>query len=99
MNLFLDHAQEILEAAELAARSGEECSPLTILVGRNTGIRMIAGSDWPLESLAWHHGAEAVYRVTERQGAVQVEGRGDSRSCLLRSMSPGETFRQLLGSR
>jgi hypothetical protein len=99
VDLFLDHAREILEAAESAARRGEACSPMTILVGRENGIHMIAGSDWPLESLTRHHGAEVGYRVTKRRGTVQVEGRTGSRSCLLQSTSPAETFRLLLGSR
>lgn len=99
MDLFLDHAREILEAAESAARRGEVASAMTILVGRETGIHMILDSDWPLESLTRQHGAEAGYRVTERRGAVQVEGRNGSRSCLLKSTSAAETFRQLIGSR
>ena len=72
---------------------------MTILVGREAGIRMIADSDWPLESLTRHHGAEAGYRVSERQGALHVEGRKGLRSCLLQSTSPAQILRQLLGSR
>ena len=99
MDLFLDHAREILEAAESASRHGQACSPMTILVGREAGIRMIADSDWPLESLTRHHGAEMGYRVTERRGALHVEGRKGLRSCLLQSASPAQIFRQLLGPR
>ena len=65
-DLFLDHARQILEAAESATRRGEECSAMTILVGPEGGIHMVADSDWPLESLARHHGARAGYRVTGR---------------------------------
>ena len=36
------------------------------------GIRMIAGPDWPLESLAAHDGAHTVYRV--ERGTVTMEG-------------------------
>lgn len=99
MDLFLDHAREILEAAESAGRHGEACSPMTILVGQEGGIRMIADSDWPLESLTLHHGARAGYRVTGRQGEVQVEGQSHRRTCILRSSSPAAVHRILLGPR
>lgn len=99
MDLFLDHARQILEAAETASRQGEGCSPLTILIGQEGGIHMVADSDWPLESLTLHRGAKAGYRVTERQGEVQVEGQGHRRSCILKSTSPAAIPRLLLGTR
>ena len=68
---------------------------MTILVGRD-GIRMIADSEWPLDSLLWHHGADTAYRVTERRGSIRVEGREGSRRCLLESNSPARTARALL---
>ena len=68
---------------------------MTILLGPN-GIRMIADSDWPLDSLLWHHGAETAYRVTERRGSIRVEGRQGSRRCLLESASHAATARALL---
>lgn len=99
MDLFLDHARQILEAAEAATRHGEECSPMTILMGRGGGIHLIADSDWPLESLARHHGARAGYRVTGRRGEVRVEGQSLGRTCILKSASPAATHRALLGPR
>lgn len=99
MDLFLDHARQILEAAEGAARRGEECSAMTILVGREGGIHMHTNSDWPLESLARHHGAKAGYRVTERRGEVQVEGQSHGRTCILKSTNPRAIHRLLLGPR
>ena len=70
---------------------------MTILLGRN-GIRMIADSDWPLDSLLWHHGAETAYRVTERRGSIRVEGREGSKRCLLETQSPSCVAQRLLGS-
>jgi hypothetical protein len=90
---FAEHAQQILDAAESAG----SCSDMTILVGRD-GIRMIADSDWPLDSLLWHHGADAAYRVTERRGSIRVEGREGSRKCLLES-GAAATARLLLAAR
>jgi hypothetical protein len=91
---FAEHAQSILDAAESAGA----CSDMTILLGPN-GIRMIADSDWPLDSLLWHHGAETAYRVTERDGSVRVEGRERSRHCVLESTPPAEIARRLLTGR
>jgi len=90
---FAEHAQNILDAAESAGT----CSDMTILLGRD-GIRMIADSDWPLDSLLWHHGAESAYRVSEHRGSVRVEGREGSRRCLLESVSPAHTARMLLAA-
>jgi hypothetical protein len=90
---FAEQAEQILSAAESAG----SCSDMTILLGPD-GIRMIADSDWPLDSLLWHHGAQTAYRVKENRGVVRVEGREGSRRCLLESSDPARTARLLLGS-
>jgi hypothetical protein len=90
---FAEQAQQILDAAESAG----SCSDMTILMGRD-GIRMIADSDWPLDSLLWHHGADTAYRVTERYGSIRVEGREGSRKCVLES-GAAATARLLLSAR
>ena len=79
-----------------AAESSGECSPMTILIGEN-GIRMIADSDWPLDSLLWHHGARTAYRVSERNGSIRVEGREGSRRCVLESKSHAAIAKALWG--
>ena len=63
----------ILEAAEASGSS----SNMTILIAGDGHIKMFADSDWPLDSLTWHHGAKTAYRVTEQTGvgSVRVEGR------------------------
>ena len=96
---FLDNAREIMEAAESASAQGQTCSEMTILIGQDGAIRMLADSDWPLDSLAWHHGAKSSYRVSQRRGAVCVEGREGPRTCVMHSVSPAETARRLLGCR
>jgi hypothetical protein len=98
VNRFTEHALQILEAAESASAHGEACSEMTIVVGREGAITMLADSDWPLDSLASLHGARAVYRVKERSGTVSVEGREGSRTCLMESRTPAAIARQLLGS-
>lgn len=97
MSRFAEHALNILDAAESASARGESPSGMSILIGQDGGIRMFADSDWPLDSLAWHHGAQTAYRVTERGGSVRVEGREGSRTCVLESAKPAYTARLLLG--
>ena len=99
MDLFLDHARQLLEAAESASAHGHMGSEMTILIGQDGAIRMFADSDWPLDSLAWHHGAKSSYRVSQRRGSVRVEGREGLRTCAIESVSPAETARRLLSRR
>ena len=98
MSRFAQHAQNILEAAESAGSHSGMSPDLTILLGPN-GIHMIADSDWPLDSLLSHHGAETAYRVSEHRGSVRVEGREGSRICVLESVSPSRTAKLLLAGR
>jgi hypothetical protein len=94
---FAEHAANILDAAETASGRGEMCSNMTILIGDGGGIHMIADSDWPLDSLLWHHGAKQAYRVSEQYGSVRVEGREGQKTCLMESIKPERVARMLLG--
>ena len=95
MSRFLDDAAGIFDVAQSAADGGAG-SAITILVGVEGGIRMLADSDWPLASLAAHHGASAVYRVDNRQGMITVDGRSGGRTCRLAGETPAAIARQLL---
>jgi len=86
---------QILNVAESAAESGHTASDMTILMTPQ-GIRMIADSDWPLESLQLHHGAEMAYRVSQSAIIVRVEGRAGSRTCLFETAKPDWAARHLL---
>lgn len=86
---------QILNAAESTVESGHVPSEMTILMTPQ-GIRMIADSDWPLESLQLHHGAEMAYRVSQNAINVRVEGRAGSRTCLFETAKPEQTARVLL---
>ena len=92
-----EQARNILDAAESASRSGQVCTEMTILIGPEGHIRMVADSDWPLESLARHHGAQSAYRVSEETGRIRVEGRDGMRRCVLESAAPARIARLLLG--
>jgi hypothetical protein len=80
---FFENARSIFEAAESASRAGQVPSDLTILIGAEGGIQMVADSDWPLERLLAHRGAQMAYRVGERGGKVRLEGRSGSQTCRL----------------
>lgn len=97
MSLLATHASELMSAAESALRAGNTVSDMTIVIGRAGGLRMIAGADWPLDSLTAHYGAREVYQITERRSKVRVEGRGESGSCVLESVTPAHAARLLLG--
>ena len=89
---------QILDAAESAVQAGHTPSDMTILITAEGGIRMLADSDWPLDSLQQHHGAKMAYRVSQNASVVRVEGRADSRTCLFETQKPADVARRLLGS-
>lgn len=92
---FLEDATRIFEAADSAAQSGQEPSEVTILIGADGGIRMIADSDWPLESLQTFHGAQRAYRVSREQRSVRVQGRAGRQTCLFETARPSAAAQQL----
>ena len=98
MSRFAEQALSLLDAAESATIHGEPCAEMTILMTQN-GIRMVADSDWPLDSLASHHGALSAYRISHRSGSVRVEGREGFRTCVLESPNRSHTARFLLAAR
>jgi len=70
MGRFNDNAMSILEIAESAMEGNLSAQEWTIVIGSEGGIRMIGESDWPLETLQSHHGAEMVYRVRQQGNAI-----------------------------
>jgi len=95
---FLDNAVEILNAAESAVQSGHTPTDMTILITAEGAIRMVADSDWPLDSLQSHHGAKTAYRVSQNASVVRVEGREAARTCLFETAKPERVARLLLNS-
>ena len=95
---FLENAASIFAAAQSAASLGT-VTEFSILIGRDGAIRMVADSDWPLDSLRAHHGAEMAYRVCQTaEQAVRVEGRAGSRTCLFEAAKPDWAARLLLAN-
>jgi hypothetical protein len=99
MDRFLDNAARIFDGGQSAVQAGCSESSWTVLIAREGGIRMVADSDWPLESLALESGAEMAYRVSVNGVHVQVDGVSNGRRCALQTELPAATFRRLLPDR
>ncbi|MEO7145059.1 MAG: hypothetical protein ABI165_16300 [Bryobacteraceae bacterium] len=98
MSRFLDNAAKIFEAAECATATSDRPSEITILIGADGGIHMVADSDWPLDSLQAHHGAQMAYRVSQQEQTVRVQGRAGSQTCLFETAKPDRVARCLLSA-
>ena len=96
VNRFWENAASIAETAEQTLQAGGTHSEMTILIGPTGGIHMIAGSDWPLDSLRAEHGAKMAYRVTQQEASVRIEGRAGTQTCLFESAKPDGAARLLL---
>ena len=99
MDRFLDNAARILEGGRSAVQAGCSESAWTVLIAREGGIRMVANSDWPLESLARESGAEMAYRVSVNCTRVSVDGLSHGRRCTVQSEPIATVFRRLLPDR
>ena len=98
MSRFAEQARELFDSAQ-SASAADATSNTAILITSEGSLRLISDSDWPLESLALHHGAATAFRVTADRGTVRVEGREGGRRCLLESDSPTRTARLMLAAR
>ncbi|MFN3322929.1 MAG: hypothetical protein ACK5AZ_05495 [Bryobacteraceae bacterium] len=97
MNRFLDQAASILDVAESAAEAGHTPSEITVLIGPDGRINLVADSDWDLGALLYERGSAMAYRVSSsREGAVRVEGRSGSQSCRIEAEPAGQVARRLL---
>ncbi len=97
--VFLHNAQSIFATAENVYLSTGSLDSTSILISPGGGIRVVCGTeDWSLDSLRAHHGAQAAYRVSQRDGRVQLEGRAGSRTCLFETAKPDGAARLLLAN-
>ena len=92
-NLVSAFLREMEEIMETARQGGPEDCDLAILVSREGGIHMVAGSDWGLEPLRVRHGATTAYRIARHNGHLRLEGRSAHHSSVLRSDPPGHLAR------
>jgi len=84
VSAFLKQAAGIFETA--CEARGENCD-WAILVNAEGGIYMMPASGWATEPLRLHAGARTAYRVSRRDGEVEVEARSGGESCSLRRES------------
>lgn len=93
---FSDNAANIFQAAESAMQAGQQPTEMTIVIGQEGGIHLIAESDWPLERLLHHHGAQMAYRVRQLDKLIRLEGRAGPRTCVFEAPKLGAAVRALL---
>ncbi|MBI3679260.1 MAG: hypothetical protein HY235_02545 [Acidobacteria bacterium] len=96
MSVFWENATRLLDAALSAARAGRPTESMTVLIGAEGGIHILAGNDWPLDRLASDRGVPIAYRVHQRQGRITVEGHTANGSCYLESRTAEPAARRLL---
>lgn len=96
---FVSNAEEIFGVAQAAYATGEPVGNVSILIGYDGAIRMLADSDWPLETLFREHGAQMAYRVSQETDRLRVEGRAGRRTCLFEAAKPDGAARLLLNNR
>lgn len=95
---FFENASRLFETARNSAQAGSS-NEFIILIGHDGSIRVIANSDWPLESLESHYGARMAFRVRHTEDRrVRLEGRAGSRTCLLEAEKPDGAARLLLAN-
>ena len=97
MSLFVENAVKLLSAAEHAMESGHVPTDMTILITPGGSIRMVADSDWSLDSLQSYHGASTAYRVSRQNEKVRVDGREGARTCRFESEDTQRAARFILG--
>jgi hypothetical protein len=90
---FWECAESLFETAGQAVRNGQRVSEISILITGQGGLRMVVESDWPLEALRRHHGAQLAYRVAQTGGGVRLEGTCGATRCLIET--PAEAAARL----
>jgi hypothetical protein len=98
MKRFLQDAANIFDAAMNVAGTGHPTIDTALLIGDDGSIRVICGSEWPLESLCRAYGTPTGYRVGTVNDKVTLDGRTRGHRCHIESDSPNRIARTLLGT-
>jgi hypothetical protein len=96
VSLFWENATQILEAAVASGSVGFPTDSMTVLIGSEGGIHILANNDWPLGRIAEERGAQRAYRVTRANGRVSVNGMDGTSTCRLETESADSKLKQLL---
>ncbi len=95
MSAFLDHAARLFAAAESCVQAGQMPTNTTILLLANGALHLVSESDWTLDALIAHHGANMGYRITPAGSRVRVEGRAGGHRCQFELPGPQGLAKQL----
>lgn len=85
-----------MDAALSASRLGCATESVTVVIGDEGGIHILARNDWPLDRLREERGARATYRVEHASGRVAVTGTTATSACRLESDRPALAIQQVL---
>lgn len=97
MSLFWDNAAKLMEAAVEAAGKGfSTTESMTVLIGPQGGIHLLADNDWPLDRVASERGARMAYRIERSKERVELNGVEGSTVCHLEAELPNATAKRLL---
>lgn len=89
-----------MESAVGAVKNGFATSEtMTVLIGQEGGIHILAQNDWPLERLAEERGARMAYRVSRNNGRVAVDGVEGATACHLEAQAMPERVKDILRDR
>jgi hypothetical protein len=98
---FLDHAARILDAAQrvnATAAQDTEFAQMTILIGHEGHVHVVAGEAGALDRLQAEHGATMAFRVTHGAESVALEGREGGRKYTFTAEKQETVTRALLGA-
>ncbi len=96
MSLFWDNAQKLMDAAISASGVGCATESMTVVIGAEGGIHILAHNDWPLDRLREERGARMAYRVEHADGRISVTGSTGTTSCRLESDRPELAIQKVL---
>ena len=97
MDHLIENASRIIETMRESIASGPATEVMTVYVGPDGDLHIIAGECMPFESLTWSEGARMTWRATWKSGRVRVEGLDGRRSCVLEEPAPRTAGSRLLG--
>jgi hypothetical protein len=86
VDLFLEHAQQILDVAR--SDSSGSAEDFALLIRPDGGLHFIMETPFTLEAASQYGGAQSAYRVTRSQAGVRVEGWSAGRTCRIEERSP-----------
>ena len=96
MNGFLQDAANIFDVATNVAQAGYSPGDTAVLIGADGSIRVVCGSEWPIDALRRLHGTSVAYRVSTAGGVISVTGESVTQRCRLESKSPSHAAQRLL---